>query len=125
MKCIEGNEALGICINCGKAICNSCKFIGNSTKYVCSSACNEEVVLHEHVTRLTLSRATNSAKASAYGSYVLAAIFLIFAIFEWFKNPNATLATFLLSAGFGLGIMGFLIIKSAKSSELIKTDNKS
>ena len=124
MKCVDGNEASAICINCGKALCESCMKLTDSGKHICSSKCGDEVALNEHMVRLTFSRAAYTAKASAYGIYVLAIIFLSFSTFEWLRE-NSVISSFLSSVGIGMAIMGILIHISSKSNKLFSAETKS
>ena len=122
MKCVDGNEASAICINCGRALCESCMKLTDSGKHICSSKCGDEVGLNEHLLRLMYSRATYSAKVSAYGIYVLAIIFLSFSTFEWLRE-NSVISSFLSLVGIGMAIMGVLIHISSKSDKLFSVES--
>ena len=124
MKCVDGNEASAICINCGKALCESCMKLTDSGKHTCSSKCGDEVAFNEHMLRLMFSRAIYSAKASAYGIYVLAIIFLSFGTFEWLRE-NSIISSFLSLVGIGMAIMGVLIHISSKSNKLFSPETNS
>ena len=81
MKCKQHEqEAIAVCCNCGVALCQNCSITSETGKHCCSSECINGVNLIEQVAALTLDRATKGAKASAYGCYLVAFIFIGFAI---------------------------------------------
>jgi hypothetical protein len=112
MECINHEKtAKCICINCGKALCDECKILTPSGKVSCSDDCTNEITTREAIIQQTLSKTTSSAMSSAYGAYLLGAIFIWFGIYTNIKELNL----FLTIAGAGMLIMGAFFHYAANS----------
>ena len=95
MKCAQHKtEAIGLCAYCGRAVCAECSHPTNGRRLVCSEACDTALVRNDRAIDAILHKSAQSARASAFFSYmcgilsaggaVAAAIWLPVPFLIWF-----------------------------------------
>jgi hypothetical protein len=71
MKCIAHRiEAVAICAYCGRALCAGCAKPSGARRMVCSDECAATLTRDDHAMRLILQKSLQSARASAFYSYL-------------------------------------------------------
>ena len=119
MKCAQhGQEATGICVYCGQALCPECSPVTSSSRRLCSAACAEAVLRGERVLELLLQKSVQSLRASALYCYLCAALSLLAAGLAWFVLPLPFLIYFCAGCGVVLLISGFWYTRAAKKQLL-------
>lgn len=117
MECFKhGKQAVAICVNCGTALCSQCSLRSASGKNCCNRTCADEISVQEMVSKLTLERATKSAKAAAYGCYLLGVILMFFAVYLIQKEAQLTVIAYMGFTGLGMMVMGYMMHRSARST---------
>lgn len=90
MRCFNHKEieAVGVCVNCGKALCTSCISKSSRGKFVCSPECSRAITEADDFRDYLHVRNTKSWRLIAYALlFPIAFIFLIFAGFcVWDRN---------------------------------------
>jgi len=117
MKCFNhnNNEAIGICVNCGKALCNACITKSEKDKITCSDACARSITKFENTIDIIQSKTLKQNRTAAYGCYVSGAIFSSFGAFHLFfaKSYFAPLGIFLIVLGMAFFLWGTWYLKTA------------
>ena len=114
MKCFSHpSDAVGICAYCGRGLCNSCAkpTMGTMTaRLVCSPECATALSRDDQAMQLILQKSLQSARASAYYSYLCAALSGGGALGAWYYLPSPYLIGFtaaccaiFLASGFWYG----------------------
>src|SRR5471032_1441572 len=71
MKCLTHNsEAIGICVHCGRALCADCAKTSATERMTCSDNCAKALVRNDKALELILQKSLQSARASAFYSYL-------------------------------------------------------
>lgn len=75
MKCAAHNaEAVGVCAWCGRAICAICGKSSETRRMVCSDDCAASLAREGKAMDLILRKSLQSARASAFYSFLCAAL---------------------------------------------------
>lgn len=108
MKCFthKESEAIGICMNCGKGVCQSCVVISDSGRLACSKACADGLANILAIGRESIEKTARSNFVSAVFLWVIGAILLLFGIYELMGTGNWKAASYFVIAGPLLLIMG-------------------
>jgi hypothetical protein len=108
MKCATHNaDATALCVNCGAALCPACGTKSVSGRFVCSISCAEATTREELAHGLILDKATKGAKASAFFTFLLGGMFIVFAFLAMITG-EWPLVLFLGVSGIGFIIGGFV-----------------
>ena len=95
MKCAAHNrEAIAVCAYCGRGLCPDCAQPGGSPRMVCSEACAESLSRADRAMALILQKSVQSARASAFYSYLCGTLSLAGAAGAWFYLPVPFLVWF-------------------------------
>ena len=95
MKCaVHNREAVAVCAYCGRGICLACTQPTGSTRLVCSEACAQSLSRADRAMALLLQKSVQSARASAFYSYLCGALSLAGAVGAWFYLPAPFLVCF-------------------------------
>jgi hypothetical protein len=88
MKCpAHQSEAIGVCIYCGRAVCSECARPSTSQRLVCSDQCATALTRADQAVDLLLQKSVQSARASAFYSYLCGGLSAAGAIGAWFYLP--------------------------------------
>jgi hypothetical protein len=88
MKCaIHQSEAIGFCIYCGRAVCSLCAESRAGQRLVCSAQCAAALARAGQATELLLQKSLQSARASAFYSYLCGGLSAAAAVGAWFCLP--------------------------------------
>jgi hypothetical protein len=118
MKCHRhnSNEAIGVCVSCGRALCQECAPSSASAPLSCSSVCAENAMQLKASIKLLLDRSAQNARASAIYCYLSAALSGGAAIAAWFWLPSPFLMAFAGGSALVLAAAGFWHGKVAKKN---------
>jgi len=95
MKCAtHHSEAVAICAYCGRALCADCVKPGNTPRIVCSDNCAAALVRSDQAMEMLLQKSLQSAKASAFYSFLCGGLSAAGAIGAWFYLPVPFLVWF-------------------------------
>lgn len=79
MNCFnDENQAVAVCVNCGRAICANCGMVSKSDKNVCCERCAKEAEQTDLFRRRMLSMSSKLGITSGVFSLVMGLIFLLF-----------------------------------------------
>ena len=109
MKCHRHNssEAIGVCVGCGRALCQECAPGTASAPLTCSSACADSAGQLRASVQLLLERSGQNARASAVYCYLSAVLSGGAAIAAWFWLPSPFLMVFAGGSALVLAAAGF------------------
>jgi hypothetical protein len=95
MKCLTHNsEAVGICAYCGRALCVDCTKPSAAQRMVCSDNCAAALIRDDQAMQLILQKSLQSARASAFYSYLCGGLSAAAAVGAWFYLPSPFLIWF-------------------------------
>jgi hypothetical protein len=95
MKCTTHQaEAVGICAYCGRALCADCARPGASQRMVCSENCADALSRDDQAMAAILQKSLQSARASAFYSFLCGGLSAAGAIGAWFYLPVPFLVWF-------------------------------
>jgi predicted nucleic acid-binding Zn ribbon protein len=95
MKCAAHNsEAVGICAYCGRAVCADCAKPSATQRLTCSENCATALTRNHKALQLILQKSFQSARASAFYSYLCAALSAAAAVGAHFYLPSPFLIYF-------------------------------
>ena len=109
MKCFKHNadEAIAICVNCGRALCVECSPSESAGRITCSSDCAAALAVDTKAIRLLLDKSAQSAKASAFYCYLTGGLSAGAAVAAWFMLPSPFLIYFTAACALALFAAGF------------------
>ena len=85
MKCpTHQSEATGVCAYCGRAICAECVQPRTSQRLVCSDQCASALARTDQAIETLLQKSVQSARASAFYSYLCGGLSAAGAVGAWF-----------------------------------------
>jgi hypothetical protein len=95
MKCLAHNsEAVGICAHCGRALCADCAKLSATQRMTCSDSCAAALARNDKALQLILQKSFQSARASAFYSYLCAGLSAAAAVGAHFCLPSPFLIYF-------------------------------
>lgn len=95
MKCVaHQNEAAGICAYCGRALCPDCAKTSSTSRLVCSENCAAALTRDDQAMQLILQKSFQSARASAFYSYLCGGLSAAGAVGAYFYLPVPFLVWF-------------------------------
>ena len=95
MKCAAHNhEAVGICAYCGRALCPDCNKSSAPTRLVCSETCAATLAQNDQALKMILQKSFQSARASAFYSYLCGGLSAAGAVGAYFYLPVPFLVWF-------------------------------
>ena len=112
MKCAaHQKDAVGICIQCGRALCENCSpATAKTIRLVCSENCATDLQRADRAMQLILQKSFQSARASAFYSYLCGGLSAAGAVGAYFYLPVPFLVWFtagcsavFLTSGFWYG----------------------
>lgn len=75
MKCAAHHaEAVAVCAYCGRALCPDCSKPSSSRRMACSDNCAAALADNEKALQMILRKSEQNARASAFYSYLCAAL---------------------------------------------------
>jgi len=84
MKCAaHQGEAVGVCAWCGRAVCAVCGKPSESRRLVCSDDCSSALARESRAMDLILRKSVQSARASAFYSFLCGALSAGGAVGAW------------------------------------------
>jgi predicted nucleic acid-binding Zn ribbon protein len=88
MKCqIHQAEAVAVCAYCGRALCADCAKPSGTQRMVCSDNCAAALTRNDRALQLILQKSLQSARASAFYSYLCGGLSAAAAVGAWFYLP--------------------------------------
>jgi predicted nucleic acid-binding Zn ribbon protein len=100
MKCLTHHvEAIAICAYCGRALCADCAKPGATQRMTCSDSCATALARNDKALQLILQKSLQSARASAFYSYLCGGLSLAAAIGAHFYLPSPFLIWFTAGCG--------------------------
>ena len=101
MKCSAHQaEAVGVCVNCGRALCADCAKPCTEQRLVCSDNCAAALARTNAALELILQKSLQSARASAFYSYLCGGLSAAGAVGAWFYLPVPFLVWFTAGCSF-------------------------
>src|SRR5580700_288965 len=95
MKCTaHHSEAVAICAYCGRALCADCAKPGATQRMVCSDTCAAALTRDDQAMELILQKSLQSARASAFYSYLCGGLSAAGAVGAHFYLPSPFLIWF-------------------------------
>lgn len=95
MRCVlHDKEAIGFCVYCGRAVCVQCGNFVAGQRLVCSGQCAAALARAEQATELLLQKSLQSARASAFYSYLCGGLSAAGAVGAWYYLPVPFLVWF-------------------------------
>ena len=95
MKCVAHNaEAVAICAYCGRALCAGCVKPSTTQRMVCSDNCAAALTRDDKAMQLILQKSLQSARASAFYSFLCGGLSAASAIGAKFYLPSPFLIWF-------------------------------
>ncbi|MDD5141569.1 MAG: hypothetical protein PHY43_15070 [Verrucomicrobiales bacterium] len=95
MKCFKHQtEAVAVCAYCGRALCADCVPSPAAQRMVCSDACTIALTRADMAMDLILQKSLQSARASAFYSYLCGGLSAAGAVGAWFYLPVPFLVWF-------------------------------
>jgi hypothetical protein len=95
MKCAAHQaEAVGVCVYCGRALCADCAKTSTDHRLVCSDNCAAALTRANAAMELILQKSLQSARASAFYSYLCGGLSAAGAVGAWFYLPVPFLVWF-------------------------------
>lgn len=115
MKCAKhAQEAIGVCVHCGRAVCPECEPSPSNSRLVCSETCTLSLQKADRAMQLLLQKSEQSLRANALYCYLCGVVSLLAALLAWFLLPLPFLVYFCLGCGVVLIISGFWYGRAAK-----------
>jgi predicted nucleic acid-binding Zn ribbon protein len=95
MKCAAHHaEAIALCAYCGRAVCAVCATVSATQRVICSAACGEALARNDLALQLILQKSLQSARASAFYSYLCGGLSAAGAAGAYFYLPVPFLVWF-------------------------------
>jgi hypothetical protein len=115
MKCAKHDqEATGICVHCGRALCRDCISSDADRRLVCSEACGKSLIKADRALQMILHKSEQSLRANALYCYLCGILSLLAALLAWFLLPMPFLVYFCIGCGVVLIISGAWYSRVAK-----------
>jgi hypothetical protein len=101
MKCTGHHaEAVAVCTYCGRALCADCAKPSAAQRLVCSENCAAALARNDKVIELLLQKSLQSARASAFYSFLCGGLSAAGAVGAWFYLPVPFLVWFTAGCSF-------------------------
>jgi hypothetical protein len=95
MKCAaHQTEAIAVCAYCGRALCSDCARPSATRRLVCSENCAATLTRNDRALEMILQKSLQSARASAFYSFLCAALAAGGALGAHFYLPSPFLIWF-------------------------------
>jgi hypothetical protein len=95
MKCAaHQSEAVAVCAYCGRALCDNCAKPSNTQRMVCSDNCAAALMRNDKALESILQKSLQSARASAFYSYLCGGLSAAGAVGAHFYLPVPFLVWF-------------------------------
>lgn len=95
MKCSQHQtEAIAVCAYCGRALCAACVSAPAMPRMVCSETCAAALTRADRAMELILQKSFQSARASAFYSFLCGGLSAAGAVGAWFYLPVPFLVWF-------------------------------
>ncbi len=95
MKCVAHNhEANAVCTHCGRALCADCAKLSASQRMICSETCAIALTRNEQALAMILQKSFQSARASAFYSYLCGGLSAAGAVGAYYYLPVPFLVWF-------------------------------
>ncbi|MEI9865719.1 MAG: hypothetical protein WDN00_14435 [Limisphaerales bacterium] len=95
MKCLPHQiEAVAVCTYCGRALCADCAKPTDTKRLVCSDICAVALTRNDKALQLILQKSLQSARASAFYSYLCGGLSAAGAVGAFFYLPVPFLVWF-------------------------------
>lgn len=101
MKCYthKDTDAVAVCVNCGKALCNTCATLSLSGRLVCSPGCSAASKQLEDFIVSTHHKAVRGARVTSYFCCGVGVILVLSAIAFYFDVQSWPLTVFVAASG--------------------------
>jgi len=124
MKCSPPQtEAIGVCTYCGRAVCADCAKPGATQRLVCSENCADALARADAAMQLILQKSLQSARASAFYSYLCGGLSAAGTVGAYFYLPVPFLVWFIAGCSAVFIASGFWYGRIAKQQK-IETRNR-
>ena len=87
-------EAVAVCAYCGRALCAECAKTSESKRMICSTACAASLTSNDKALQMILQKNLQSARASAFYSFLCAGLSPAAAVGAHFYLPSPFLIYF-------------------------------
>ncbi|HTV61952.1 MAG TPA: hypothetical protein VMH30_05220 [Verrucomicrobiae bacterium] len=114
MKCsVHNSEAIGICAYCERAMCGQCDKL-SGPRMACSESCASALAYADKAMELILKKSVQNARASAFYSYLCAALSAGAAVGAWFYLPSPFLIWFTAACSVVFVVAGYFYMRSGR-----------
>jgi hypothetical protein len=121
MKCAAHQaEAVGVCAYCGRAVCAECARPSATPRMVCSDACAAASARSDRALELILQKSLQSARASAFYSFLCGGLSAAGAVGAFFYLPVPFLVWFSAGCSFVFFASGIWYGRIARKSDSIR-----
>jgi len=118
MKCSAHQaEAVGVCVYCGRALCAECATPSATQRLVCSDNCAVALARGDKALQLILQKSLQSARASAFYSYLCGGLSAAGAVGAWFYLPVPFLIWFTAGCSLVFVVSGIWYGRIARKSD--------
>jgi hypothetical protein len=119
MKCLAHQaEAIAVCAYCGRALCARCAKPSATQRMVCSDACAAALARNDHAMAAVLQKSLQSARASAFYSYLCGALSAAGAVGAWFYLPVPFLIWFTAGCSLVFIASGTWFVRIARKTKI-------
>jgi hypothetical protein len=119
MKCVaHHHEAVAVCAYCGRALCPACVQPSVSHRMICSETCAAALTQNEQALKMILQKSFQSARASAFYSYLCGGLSAAGAVGAYFYLPVPFLVWFTAGCGVVFLASGIWYGKIARNQSL-------
>ena len=88
MKCfLHPADAVAVCVYCGRGMCADCAKTFGTKRFVCSGVCDNALAKQDLALQLILQKSVQSARASAFYSFLCGGLSAAGAVGAWFYLP--------------------------------------
>jgi hypothetical protein len=95
MRCAaHDSEAVAVCAYCGRALCADCAKTSGTMRMVCSTVCDDALAKHDRALQAILRKNLQSARASAFYSFLCGGLSAAGAVGAHFYLPVPFLVWF-------------------------------
>ena len=116
MKCFNhhSTDAVAVCAYCARALCPDCIPAPTASRVVCSDVCHTALERHEQALERLLHQSVQSARASAFYSYLCGGLSAAAAVAAWFMLPSPFLIDFTAACALVCFVSGYWHGRGAK-----------
>ena len=121
MKCAaHSSEAIAVCAYCGRALCVECAKASAMQRMVCSDHCAAALTRNDQALELILQKSLQTARASAFYSYLCGGLSAAGAVGAYFYLPVPFLVCFTAGCSLVFLAAGIWYGRIARKNNLVQ-----